>query len=162
MCSETDYKPFIELKNVSFSYGTKPILQDISLSIPQGKLVAIMGGSGCGKTTLLRLLSGQVKPQSGSVWVDGCEVNRLSDRDLLVLRRRLGMLFQFGALFTDLNVFENVAFPLREHTQLPEAMIRDLVLMKLQAVGLRGTANLMPSQLSGGCRVGSPWRGRLP
>ena len=150
MCSETDYKPFIELKNVSFSYGTKPILQDISLSIPQGKLVAIMGGSGCRKTTLLRLLSGQVKPQSGSVWVDGCEVNRLSDRDLLVLRRRLGMLFQFGALFTDLNVFENVAFPLREHTQLPEAMIRDLVLMKLQAVGLRGTANLMPSQLSGG------------
>lgn len=150
MCSKTDYKPFIELKNVSFSYGTKPILQDISLSIPQGKLVAIMGGSGCGKTTLLRLLSGQVKPQSGSVWVDGCEVNRLSDRDLLVLRRRLGMLFQFGALFTDLNVFENVAFPLREHTQLPEAMIRDLVLMKLQAVGLRGTANLMPSQLSGG------------
>ena len=150
MYNETDYKPFIELKNVSFSYGTKPILQDISLSIPQGKLVAIMGGSGCGKTTLLRLLSGQVKPQSGSVWVDGCEVNRLSDRDLLVLRRRLGMLFQFGALFTDLNVFENVAFPLREHTQLPEAMIRDLVLMKLQAVGLRGTANLMPSQLSGG------------
>lgn len=145
---ETD--SFIEFRNVSFAYGDRPILQDISLRIPRGQLVAIMGGSGSGKTTLLRLISGQVQAQQGQVLVDGQDVGRMSQRELYQHRRRMGMLFQFGALFTDLSVFDNVAFPIREHTALPESMINDLVLMKLHAVGLRGTEALMPAELSGG------------
>ncbi len=143
-------EPFIELRNVNFAYGERAILKNISLSVPKGKLVAIMGGSGSGKTTLLRLISGQVKPSAGSVHVDGQDISHYGEAELLRLRRRMGMLFQFGALFTDLSTFDNVAFPIQEHTQLPAAMIRDLVLMKLHAVGLRGTADLMPSELSGG------------
>ena len=120
------------------------------MRVPRGKLVAIMGGSGCGKTTLLRLMSGQLRPSSGSVRIAGEEVDRLDAEGLYRLRRRMSMLFQFGALFTDMTVFENVAFPLREHTRLPESMIRDLVLMKLESVGLRGAHRLMPGELSGG------------
>lgn len=141
---------FIELRNVSFAYGERPVLKNINLRIPRGQLVAIMGGSGSGKTTLLRLISGQVKPQQGEVIVDGRNVARMSHAELYAHRRKMGMLFQFGALFTDLSVFDNVAFPIREHTRLPEDMVRDLVVMKLNAVGLRGTQDLMPGELSGG------------
>lgn len=141
---------FIEFRNVSFAYGKRPILKNINLRIRKGQLVAIMGGSGSGKTTLLRLIAGQCRAQQGQVLVDGRDVGRMNHRALFAHRRRMGMLFQFGALFTDLSVFENVAFPLREHTRLPESMIRDLVIMKLNSVGLRGTQNLMPSELSGG------------
>lgn len=141
---------FIEFQNVTFSYGDRPILKNISFTIPRGKLVAIMGGSGSGKTTLLRLISGQYKPQSGGVLVDGKLVNKMNNRELFEHRRRMGMLFQFGALFTDLTVFDNIAFPLREHTSLPEHIINDLIVMKLDAVGLRGTQSLMPAELSGG------------
>jgi len=146
MKSET----LVELKEVSFSFGERPIFSNLSLAIPQGLVVAIMGGSGSGKTTLLRLISGQLQPQRGEVRVRGRTVSDMTQRELYALRRRMGFLFQFGALFTDMSVFENVAFPLREHTDLPESMIRDLVLMKLQAVGLRNAAAKMPSQLSGG------------
>ena len=140
----------VELANVTFGYDERPVLTGISMTIPRGKVVAIMGGSGCGKTTILRLIGGQLKPQSGQVLVAGQSVSDL-DRDALYrMRRRFGMLFQFGALFTDMSVYENVAFALREHTDLPEELIRDLVLMKLHAVGLRGAAHLMPSELSGG------------
>ncbi|MGL6070908.1 ABC transporter ATP-binding protein [Craterilacuibacter sp.] len=141
---------FIEFRNVSFAYGERSILKNINLSIPRGRFVAIMGGSGSGKTTLLRLISGQVHPQQGEVIVDGCHVEKMSSRELFEHRRRMGMLFQFGALFTDLSVFDNVAFPIREHTRMPDSMVRDLVLMKLAAVGLRGTERLMPAELSGG------------
>lgn len=140
----------IDIKNVTFAYRDRAILQDISLSVPRGKLVAIMGGSGCGKTTLLRLIGGQLQPTRGDVSVNGQLVNRLNNHDLYQLRRKMGMLFQFGALFTDLNVFENVAFQMREHTDLSAEMIHDLVLMKLNAVGLRGAYQLMPHELSGG------------
>ncbi|AOF81279.1 ABC transporter family protein [Methyloversatilis sp. RAC08] len=140
----------VDLKNVDFAYDTRPILSGINLRIPRGKLVAIMGGSGCGKTTLLRLIGGQLKPTAGHLTVDGQELARLSRREMYAARRRMGMLFQFGALFTDLNVFDNVAFPLREHTDLPPDMIRDLVMTKLHAVGLRGAWKLMPAELSGG------------
>ena len=140
----------VDLKSVDFAYDTRPILSGINLRIPRGKLVAIMGGSGCGKTTLLRLIGGQLKPTAGHLEVDGQELARLSRREMYAVRRRMGMLFQFGALFTDLNVFDNVAFPLREHTDLPADMIRDLVMMKLHAVGLRGAHKLMPAELSGG------------
>lgn len=145
-----------ELRDVHFAYapGSRKILDGVSLSIRRGSVVALMGASGGGKTTVLRLLSGQNVAQSGDVQFDGQDVAALArsaDRTgLYALRRRMGMLFQFGALFTDLSVFENVAFPLREHTQLSEAMIRDIVLMKLHAVGLRGARDLMPSQISGG------------
>jgi phospholipid/cholesterol/gamma-HCH transport system ATP-binding protein len=141
---------FIELRNVSFAYGERPILKNINLRIPRGRLVAIMGGSGSGKTTLLRLISGQYRPQHGEVIVDGKNVATMNSNQLFQHRRRMGMLFQFGALFTDLTVFDNVAFPIREHTRLTESMIRDLVIMKLNAVGLRGTQDLMPAELSGG------------
>ena len=141
---------FIELEHVDFSYGDRQILRDVSLCVPKGKLVAIMGGSGSGKTTLLKLLSGQVRPDRGRVTVGDARVDNIDSAGLYRLRRRMGMLFQFGALFTDLSVLDNVAFPLREQTDLPESMIRDLVLMKLEAVGLRGTAGLMPAELSGG------------
>ncbi|NTV11358.1 MAG: ABC transporter ATP-binding protein [Zoogloea sp.] len=141
---------FVRLDHVRFAYGERIVLRDVSLEIPRGKVVAIMGGSGCGKTTLLRLISGQERPVSGLVEVDGQDVPALSRDALYALRRRMGLLFQFGALFTDLSVFDNVAFPLREHTDLAPEMIRDLVLMKLNAVGLRGAADLMPAELSGG------------
>jgi phospholipid/cholesterol/gamma-HCH transport system ATP-binding protein len=143
--------PKIELSDVSFSYTPeRKILSGVTLSVPKGKLVAVMGGSGCGKTTILRLICGQHAASSGSVKVSGQNIDAMTREQLFAHRRKLGMLFQFGALFTDMSVFENIAFPLREHTELPEAIIRDLVLMKLNAVGLRGTANLMPSELSGG------------
>ena len=141
----------IEIDHVTFGYdSSRTILNDVSLQFPRGKVTAILGGSGCGKTTLLRLIGGMIAPNQGRVLFDGEEV-RAQDKDQLFrLRRRLGMLFQFGALFTDLTVFENVAFPLREHTNLSESMIRDIVLMKLNAVGLRGAAPLRISQVSGG------------
>ncbi len=140
----------VEIRNVSFAYRNQPVLREISLSMPRGKVIAIMGGSGCGKTTLLRLIGGQLRPQSGEVEVNGQRIHTLDNDALYHLRRKMGMLFQFGALFTDLTVFENVAFQMREHTRLPESMIRDLVLMKLNAVGLRGAHRLMPYELSGG------------
>ena len=142
--------PLVQISNLSFSYDSRPILSGINMTIPRGKVVAIMGSSGCGKTTTLRLIGGQLKPTSGSVTVDGQVVHQLDADSMYAMRRKLGMLFQFGALFTDMTVFENVAFQMREHTNLPEAMIRDLVLMKLHAVGLRGAHALMPTELSGG------------
>ncbi len=128
----------VEFDRVDFSYGANSILRNLTIGFPRGKLVAIMGGSGSGKTTLLRLIGGQIKAQKGVVRFDGEELSTMSHARLYAARRRMGMLFQRGALFTDLSVFENVAFPIREHLQLPEAMVRDLVLMKLHAVGLRG------------------------
>lgn len=143
--------PFIEIDRVTFGYdSTRTILKDLSLKFPRGKVTAILGGSGCGKTTLMRLVGGVHAADSGRVVFDGETVNTRDREQLFRLRRRLGMLFQFGALFTDLTVFDNVAFPLREHTELPEAMIRDIVLMKLNAVGLRGAAHLKISEVSGG------------
>ena len=142
--------PIIELKDVRFGYGERLVLDGLDLSVPRGQILAVMGGSGNGKTSLLGLLGGRHVASSGSVRVDGQEVGRLSGARLYALRRRMGMLFQFGALFTDLSVFDNVAFPYREQTDLPESVIRDLVLMKLEAVGLRGAADAAPSQLSGG------------
>ncbi len=141
----------IELDNVTFGYDrTRQVLSGITMSIPRGQVVAIMGGSGCGKTTILRLIGGQLRPSEGRVVVAGRSVPDLDRDGLYALRREIGMLFQFGALFTDMTVFENIAFPLREHTDLSDQMIRDLVLMKLNAVGLRGAAGLVPSALSGG------------
>ena len=141
----------VELRHVHFGYGGgRKILDDVSLQVPQGRVTAIMGASGGGKTTVLRLIGGQQRTQQGEVLLGGQDVGRLDQKGLYAARRRMGMLFQFGALFTDMSVFENVAFPLREHTTLPEAMIRDIVLMKLQAVGLRGARDLMPSEVSGG------------
>jgi phospholipid/cholesterol/gamma-HCH transport system ATP-binding protein len=142
---------YIEIDHVTFGYdASRTILDDISLKFQRGKVTAILGGSGCGKTTLLRLIGGVHAADKGRVVLDGEVVNTRDQDQLYRLRRRLGMLFQFGALFTDLTVFENVAFPMREHTQLPDAMIRDLVLMKLNAVGLRGAAGLRISEVSGG------------
>ena len=145
-----DGEALVEIRNVTFAYdrGTA-VLRGIDMRIPRGKLVAIMGGSGCGKTTLLRLIGGALKPSAGEVMIAGQAINRLGEKELFGLRRRMGMLFQFGALFTDMSVIDNVAFQMREHTDLPESMIRDLALMKLQAVGLRGAAQLMPAELSG-------------
>ena len=141
----------VELAGVSFGYDRRrPILTGIDMAIPRGKVVAIMGASGSGKTTILRLIGGALRPQAGSVVVAGQDVRELDRDALFALRRRIGMLFQFGALFTDMSVYENIAFPLREHTKLPEELVRDLVLMKLNAVGLRGAAQLRPSELSGG------------
>lgn len=140
----------VELHDVRFGYGERVILDGITLTIPRGKVTALMGASGGGKTTVLRLIGGQYRAQSGSLTFDGQEVASLNQADLYAVRRRMGMLFQFGALFTDLSVFDNVAFPLREHTDLSESMIRDIVLMKLEAVGLRGARDLMPSEVSGG------------
>lgn len=142
--------PLIEIKDLAFSYNTRPILRSVNMTMPRGKVIAIMGGSGSGKTTLLRLIGGEIKPTAGYVKVADQVVHKLSRNDLFKLRRKMGMLFQFGALFTDLSVFDNVAFQIREHTNLPESMIRDLVLMKLHAVGLRGAYHLMPAELSGG------------
>ncbi len=131
-------------------YGDRIILRDVDLVVPRGAVVALMGTSGGGKTTVLRLIGRQIEASAGQVLFDGTEVGTLDRDGLMAMRRRMGMLFQFGALFTDLSVFDNVAFPLREHTDLPEPMIRDLVLLKLGAVGLRGARDLMPSQISGG------------
>jgi len=150
--------PLVELKNICFGYGTRRILDGVSLSIPRGKVTALMGASGGGKTTVLRLIGGQYRAQSGQLLLASPlgstqapqEVGALNQDALFAARRRMGMLFQFGALFTDLSVFDNVAFPLREHTDLPPAMLRDIVLMKLNAVGLRGARDLMPSEISGG------------
>jgi phospholipid/cholesterol/gamma-HCH transport system ATP-binding protein len=140
----------VEIKGISFSYGDRLIVDNLSLTIPRGKIVAIMGGSGCGKTTLLNLIGGRIKPDAGSLHVDGLSVPDLNKRELFALRKRMGMLFQSGALLTDLSLFENVAFPIREHTQLPESLLRKVVLMKLERVGLRGAWRLKPSELSGG------------
>ncbi len=141
----------VELKDVSFGYTrARKILSGVNLTVPKGKLVAVMGGSGCGKTTILRLLCGQHRANSGEVLVGGQSVATMNREQMFAHRRRLGMLFQFGALFTDLSVFDNIAFPMREHTDLPEEIIHALVLMKLNAVGLRGAAPLKPSELSGG------------
>jgi phospholipid/cholesterol/gamma-HCH transport system ATP-binding protein len=140
----------VEIRKLHFGYGERPILSDLNMDFARGKVIAVMGGSGSGKTTILRLIGGQLQPQSGSVSVDGQMVQTLDTRAMYLLRRRMGMLFQHGALFTDLSVFDNVAFPIREHTDLPEALIRDLVLMKLHAVGLRNAAQLKPAEISGG------------
>lgn len=140
----------IILEDVVFTRGHRRIFDGVSLRVPRGRITAIMGPSGTGKTTLLRLVGGQLKPDSGRVLVDGENVPQLKRKALYRLRQRMGMLFQSGALFTDLSVFENVAFPLRVHTSLPEDMVRDIVLMKLEAVGLRGARELMPAELSGG------------
>jgi phospholipid/cholesterol/gamma-HCH transport system ATP-binding protein len=140
----------VQVRGLRFLRGDRAIFDGVDLDIPRGKITAIMGPSGTGKTTLLRLIGGQLQPDSGSIRVDGQEVPELDRAALYALRQRMGMLFQTGALLTDLDVFENVAFPLREHTRLPESMIRDLVLMKLEAVGLRGAHGLSPNELSGG------------
>lgn len=142
----------VSLKGVDFSYapGERTILSGLNMEFPRGKVVAVMGGSGCGKTTVLRLIGGQVNAQQGQVLFEGQDVGQMNTEQLMTVRRRMGMLFQFGALFTDMSVFENVAFPLREHTKVSEETLRDLVLMKLNAVGLRGARDLMPSQISGG------------
>jgi phospholipid/cholesterol/gamma-HCH transport system ATP-binding protein len=142
--------PLVEINGISFGYGDRSIVHDLSLFIPRGKVVAIMGGSGCGKTTLLNLIGGRLRPNKGQLLVDGLSVPDLNTDELFELRKRMGMLFQTGALLTDLSVFENVAFPIREHTRLPETILRKVVLMKLETVGLRGARDLMPSELSGG------------
>ena len=140
----------VEITDVKFNYGEREILKGLTLNIPRGKVVAILGASGCGKSTLLRLIGGQEKPAQGSVRVAGQVVHELDTDSLYQLRRRMGMMFQAGGLFTDLSVYENIAFPLRENSDLPEELIRSLILMKLHVVGLRGARNLMPSELSGG------------
>jgi phospholipid/cholesterol/gamma-HCH transport system ATP-binding protein len=140
----------IEFRDVTFGYGARAILDGVSLAVPRGKVTALMGASGGGKTTVLRLIGGQLRAQRGEVLLDGADVGKMKAPALYAARRRMGMLFQFGALFTDMSVFDNVAFPLREHTQLPEALVRDIVLMKLDAVGLRGARDLLPSEVSGG------------
>jgi phospholipid/cholesterol/gamma-HCH transport system ATP-binding protein len=146
----TSSDALVTLSDVSFGFGKRIILDHCDFRFMRGKVTAIMGPSGTGKTTLLRLISGQVRPQGGTIMVDGKEVPKLRRKELYELRKRMGMLFQSGALFSGISVFDNVAFPLREHTGLPESLIRDLVLMKLEAVGLRGARELMPTELSGG------------
>ncbi len=141
---------FLEIRDLTFGYSRRVILDDVTLKFGRGQVVAIMGGSGMGKTTLLKLIGGLLKPQKGEIIFDGEPIHTADLARLYAIRRRMGMLFQFGALFTDLSVFDNVAFPLREQTDLDEETIRDLVLMKLDAVGLRGAARLMPSDISGG------------
>jgi phospholipid/cholesterol/gamma-HCH transport system ATP-binding protein len=148
--SASEATPLIDMKNVRFGYGERLIIDGLSLNVRKGEIVALMGGSGSGKTTLLGLLGGRIQPISGEIHVAGQNVPTLARKELYTLRRRIGMLFQFGALFTDLNVFDNVAFPLREHTRLAPELIRDIVLMKLDAVGLRGARDLRPAQISGG------------
>lgn len=140
----------VEIRNLHFSYGTRPILSGLQMDFPRGKVVAVMGGSGSGKTTILRLIGGQLLAQSGEIRFDDQTVNALDTKGMYAMRRKMGMLFQHGALFTDLTVFDNVAFPLREHTRLPRELVHDLVLMKLHAVGLRNAAQLKPAEISGG------------
>jgi phospholipid/cholesterol/gamma-HCH transport system ATP-binding protein len=150
MDSAAASSPLVEFRDVRFGYGARAILDGVSFAVPRGKVTALMGASGGGKTTVLRLVGGQLRAQRGAVLFDAQDVGRLDAGTLYAARRRMGMLFQFGALFTDMSVFDNVAFPLREHTRLPEALVRDIVLMKLDAVGLRGARDLMPSEVSGG------------
>ena len=140
----------IEITGLTFRRGDRLIFDDLSIGVPRGGITAIMGPSGTGKTTLLKLIGGQEKPESGEIYVDGQDIARMSRKELFAVRRNIGMLFQSSALFTDLSVYENVAFPMRVHTDLTEETIRDLVLMKLNAVGLRGARDLMPAELSGG------------
>ena len=140
----------VELRDLTFGYGERVILDGLSMHVPRGKVTALMGVSGGGKTTVLRLIGGQYRAQQGAVLLNGQDVTHMNQAELYAARRRMGMLFQFGALFTDMSVFDNVAFPLREHTPLSEVLIRDIVLMKLDAVGLRGARDLMPSEISGG------------
>ena len=140
----------VEIRDVNFAYDSRPILKGINMDFPRGRLIAIMGLSGCGKTTILRHIGGVLKPTKGYVKVDGQVIHDLDRRGLYAMRRKMGMLFQFGALFTDMSVYDNVAFQMREHTDLPEEIIHDLVMMKLRAVGLYGTQDLMPAELSGG------------
>lgn len=150
----TSSPSLVELHNLTFGYGERVILDGVSLTVPRGKVTALMGASGGGKTTVLRLIGGQIRAQSGELLLYGQEgtadIGKMNAASLYAARRRMGMLFQFGALFTDLSVFDNVAFPLREHTDLSEPLVRDIVLMKLNAVGLRGARDLMPSEISGG------------
>jgi len=150
IAARSDDGNLVSIRDLVFSRDERTIFDGIDLDIPRGKITAIMGPSGTGKTTLLKLIGGQLKPDRGTVIFDGKIVHQQGLRELYALRRKMGMLFQTGALLTDIDVFENVAFPIREHTRLPESMIRTLVLMKLQAVGLRGARHLMPAQLSGG------------
>ena len=145
-----DNDTFLSVESLSFGYTERLILKNINMRFRRGSVVALMGGSGCGKTTVLRVIGALVRPRGGRVLLEGVDIHQLDRQGLYAARKKMGMLFQHGALFTDLNVYENVAFPLREHTNLPSAMIRDLVLMKLHAVGLRGASRLMPSEISGG------------
>ena len=148
--TSTGQETLVRVRGLRFAFGPRVIYDGIDIDIPRGKVTAIMGPSGTGKTTLLRLIGGQWRPQAGTIEFDGVDVHKQSRSGLFELRKRMGMLFQNGALLTDLTVFENVAFPLREHSGLPDSMIRDVVLMKLEAVGLRGAAQLYPEQISGG------------
>ena len=142
--------PLVDIRNLSFSYGDGTALDGLSMQVPRGKVTAIMGPMGGGKTTTLRMIGGEHRARSGEMLFDGQDVTRMDREHLYAVRRRMGVMFQFGALFADLSVFDNVAFPLREHTDLPETLIRHIVLMKLDAVGLRGARDLMPSEVSGG------------
>ena len=146
----TSNTSLVELRNLTFGYGEQAVLQDVSLQIPRGKVTALVGPMGGGKTTTLRLMGGQYRARSGQMLFDGQDIGIMNQKKLFAARRRMGILFQFAALFADMSVFENVAFPLREHTDLPESLIRDIVLMKLNAVGLRNARDLMPSEVSGG------------
>ncbi|MEJ7928500.1 ABC transporter ATP-binding protein [Ramlibacter sp. AN1015] len=148
--SDPDPSALVACRNLRFGYGERRILDGVSFDVPRGKVTALMGASGGGKTTVLRLIGGQLRAQSGELRFDGQDIGTLDAAGMYAMRRRMGMLFQFGALFTDMTVFDNVAFPLREHTSLPEALVRDIVLMKLNAVGLRGARDLMPGEVSGG------------
>ncbi|MDH3638421.1 MAG: ABC transporter ATP-binding protein [Gammaproteobacteria bacterium] len=148
--ANTDPAALVELRNVDFSFGSRPVFENLNLTIARGQVTAIMGPSGCGKSTLLNFVGGRLTPKSGEVTVDGTLMNTSRRKQLYALRKRMGMLFQRSALLTDFSVFENVAFPIREHTDLPEALVTDLVLLKLQLVGLRGARDHMPSELSGG------------
>jgi len=143
-------KPLVDIQHLTFRRGDRVIYDDMSMQFQRGKVTAIMGPSGIGKTTLLRLIGGQLKPDSGQILFEGADIPTLSRQDLYQARKKMSMLFQSGALFTEMSVFDNVAFPIREHTRLPEAIIRTMVLMKLEAVGLRGARDLMPAELSGG------------
>lgn len=143
-------QPLVSIKNLTYNRGTRRVLDQVSMTIPKGKVVGVMGPSGSGKTTLLRLIGAQLRPNSGQVLLEGVDIHTLGQKKLYVMRRKMGLLFQTNALFTDLNVFENVAFPLREHTDLDESFIKTIVLMKLEAVGLRGVHHSMPEALSGG------------
>ncbi|OGA15289.1 MAG: ABC transporter ATP-binding protein [Betaproteobacteria bacterium RIFCSPLOWO2_12_FULL_63_13] len=150
MKAKSSRENVVEVVEIRLAYGNREVLRGLSLKIPRGKVVAILGASGCGKTSLLRMIGGQLRPRRGHVKVDGQVVHRLNREKLYALRRRMGMMFQVSGLFSDLSVYENIAFPMREHTRLPEDLIRRLVLMKLNAVGLRGAYALMPGDLSGG------------
>ncbi|MCG8426863.1 MAG: ABC transporter ATP-binding protein [Chromatiales bacterium] len=150
MLGSNDQEPLIKIRGLTFYRGSRAIFDGVDIDIQRGKVTAIMGPSGTGKTTLLKLIGGQLHPDAGTIHVDGQNIHELGTKALYQLRMRMGMLFQSGALLTDISVFENVAYPIREHTDLPESMIRKLVLLKLEAVGLRGARHLMPSELSGG------------